>query len=115
MRSVLPILVLLFNAAPAIADGPVGRYQLAVGDYPFMDYMTGQQATLRATFKIDTVTGEVWVAQGVRSQTNAGGSTQEIYWLPTKEWVQEQPASAQDWYDLVNQWAHQPYPGGSPR
>ena len=82
------------------------------GDYPFPDYLTGQQATLRATFKIDTVTGEVWVAQGVRAQTNAGGTTQEIYWLPTKEWAYEGPSDAQDWYDLVNQWARQPNPGG---
>ena len=105
MKRLLALLALLLAVSAALAE-TAGRYQLVQGEYLINDYVNGNQLYARTTFKIDTVTGEVWAAEANHMPTSAGGSSLRIYWLPTEDF---RPLSTpQDLFNEFQRWAQQP-------
>jgi hypothetical protein len=64
------LLLLMALAAPCVhaqskqpPSGPAGRYQLFQGNYEFVN-LKGEAHWTRALFKLDTVTGEIFICEG---------------------------------------------------
>jgi opacity protein-like surface antigen len=100
-------LLLLATALPASAedetdtDAPyaaalpeIGRYRLFDGQYSVSSYK-GPDSFERHLFKLDTVSGQVWIgkqAQYVDRKT--GRVVQQRYWEPFEQYLEAPPAPA---------------------
>lgn len=102
----LTLLLLTVITGTTTRAADTGRYQLVQGEYLINDYINGNQLYARTTFKIDTVTGEVWAAEANHMPTTGGGASLRIYWLPTENF---RPLSTpQDLFNEFQRWAQQP-------
>ncbi|GAB6043828.1 hypothetical protein [Endothiovibrio diazotrophicus] len=103
----LTALLILISASLASNAAETGRYELVQGEYLINDYVNGSQMYARTTFKIDTVTGEVWAAEANYMPTG-NGSKLRIYWLPTENF--RPLTTPQDLLNEFQRWAQQPAP-----
>ena len=77
------ILSLFFANTTSYAE-ETGRYQLFQGEYQFVN-LKGEQFWSKGLFKIDTVTGEVWIGDQWQWIDNKGKATQKRDWRPFEE------------------------------
>jgi len=64
-KIIILVSIILFGMGLNCFAEDVGRYQLFQGEYPFTN-LKGEQYWEKALFKIDTVTGEVWMGSVVQ-------------------------------------------------
>lgn len=88
-RIVLKISTILFLLLSFFAIGTsyaqeTGRYQLFQGEYQFVN-LKGQEFWSKALFKIDTVTGEVWIGDQWQWIDHKGKAIQKRAWRPFEE------------------------------
>ena len=69
----------------------VGRYRLFDGQYA-ASAITGEQTSERHLFKIDSVTGSVWVGRQVQFvDKKSGRLVQQRYWEPFEQYLTSSP------------------------
>tara|TARA_R110002167_G_scaffold53628_3_gene153528 strand:+ start:897 stop:1199 length:303 start_codon:yes stop_codon:yes gene_type:complete len=78
--SVTVVLSLFFFNIPAHAEGDIGRYQLFQGEHPLIN-LRGEEHWIKALFKIDTATGQIYICggmQGLGEHLNRKGEAYQI-------------------------------------
>lgn len=79
---------ILSSAPPPIE---VGRYQLFDGQYSVTS-LKGPETAEKHLFKLDTVTGTVWIGKQVQYQDRRSGKViQQRYWEPFEQYLEGQP------------------------
>ncbi len=77
-------------AVPPPAPAPVsevGRYRLLDGQYAASS-LSGEQTTDRHLFKLDSVTGSVWIGRQVQFvDKKSGRLVQQRYWEPFEQYL----------------------------
>jgi len=72
---------------PASAPPEIGRYHLLEGQY-VASSLSGEQTSERHLFKLDTVTGSVWVGKQVQYvDKKSGRLVQQRYWEPFEQYL----------------------------
>ena len=84
LRISIAFLLSCFYVISTSYAGENGRYQLFQGEYQFVN-LKGEQFWSKALFKIDTVTGEVWIGDQWQWIDNKGKATQKRAWRPFEE------------------------------
>ena len=85
-----PLIVAPPPAPVPVSD--VGRYRLFDGQYA-ASAITGEQTSERHLFKIDSVTGNVWVGRQVQFvDKKSGRLVQQRYWEPFEQYLTSSPA-----------------------
>lgn len=80
---------ILSSAPPPIE---VGRYQLFDGQYAVTS-IKGPETAEKHLFKLDTVTGAVWIGKQIQYVDRKSGRViQQRYWEPFEQYLEGQPA-----------------------
>jgi hypothetical protein len=66
-----------FAESPKSGSGDVGRYQLFLGEYSFIN-IKGEQHWIKALFKVDTKTGEMFTCGGSQFDGKLVGKSGQI-------------------------------------
>lgn len=87
-RCVLGIAVMvtlsMFVGVNASYAEETGRYQLFQGEYQFVN-LKGEEFWSKALFKVDTVTGKVWIGNQLQWVDDNGKAKQKRTWRPFEE------------------------------
>lgn len=80
---------MLSSAPPPIE---IGRYQLFDGQYAVTS-LKGPETAEKHLFKLDTVTGAVWVGKQIQYVDRKSGRViQQRYWEPFEQYLEGQPS-----------------------
>lgn len=90
-------LLLALMATPGAAQTPAapvsdsGRYQLFMGEFPFTN-LDGELYWNKALFRIDTVSGKVWIAESLQFiDPRDGKAVQRRRWVEFEEQIRFTP------------------------
>jgi hypothetical protein len=76
-------------AAPQVVDS--GRYQLFMGEFPFTN-LDGELYWNKALFRIDTISGKVWIAESLQFiDPRDGKAVQRRRWVEFEEQIRFTP------------------------
>jgi hypothetical protein len=81
------------QTAPAVTTqvADSGRYQLFMGEFPFTN-LDGELYWNKALFRIDTVTGKVWIAESLQFiDPRDGKAVQRRRWVEFEEQIRFTP------------------------